>query len=197
MAYRLHSNHDTVPVEKQVMRYVSIDPGQNNFVIRIEKRIGSAVTKLCSRVVTLEQDKHVINFENKRTSWITELHSVLDGYSQYYPEVDIALIERQMPINTRMKCMESVIASYFILKYPHIVVVDLSSKMKAKIFGADKLKHTELKKWSPKLANKLTRIRRDTKYTECIADRVKVDDDADSLVQIEAFVIYVGYASTI
>ena len=197
MAYQLHSDHGCLPVERQVMRYVSIDPGQDNFVIRIEKRVKSVVSSKCSQVRTLEQDKHIISFKNKKSSWLVQLHIVLGSYSKYYPDVDIALIERQLADNTKMKCMEAALASYFIIKWPNMVVVDLSPKLKTDIFAVEKMTYNQKKKWSPDIANKLTKKRGDTLYNERIATRDKIDDDADSLVQIEAFCIHVGYAGTI
>lgn len=197
MTYRVVSNHGKIPTEKQIMTYVSIDPGQNNFDIRIEKRIRSVVRHKCSSIRTLVQSKHIISYKDKKTFWVLQLHRLLDSYAEHYQDVDIVLIEKQMPINTRMKCMEAALQSYFMLKCPHSVIVEISPKLKGKVLAPGvAMTNAELKKWSPKIAAKLTEKRGDKAYFELTAERGKMDDDADTLVQLEAFCIYVGYAGT-
>lgn len=198
MTYRVVSSHGKIPAEKQIMTYVSIDPGQNNFDIRIEKRIRSVARHKCSSIRTLEQGKHIISYEDKKTFWVLQLHRLLDGYAEHYQSVDIALIEKQMPLNTRMKCMEAALQSYFMLKWPHIVVAEVSPKLKSKMLAPGvAMTKTELKKWSPRMAAKLSEKRGDKAYFDLTAERGKMDDDADTLVQIEAFCIHVGYAGTL
>lgn len=199
MTYRIRSPHAGLPEMKQVMTYVSFDPGQNNFVIRIEKRVGSIVGSTCTRIQTLVQDKHVISYESK-TYWMLTLHEVLRTYSKYWSSVDIALIEAQMHDNTRMKCMEAALISYFVLEHPDITVIELSPKLKGRMLSGKKMKSRELKQWSPTVASDLCKIRKDVKYAEILASRevqTKQDDDADTLIQIEAFCMFVGYKTTV
>lgn len=180
------------------MNYISFDPGEDNFAIRIEKRVSSSLdTRKCTSVKTLVQDKYSISFEDNNDFWLLHLYRILDSYAEYYPTIDIALVETQMHINTRMKCMEAAIFAYYLLRYPAIVVVDISPKLKSKMLSNKKMNHAELKKWSPQVAVKLTKLRRDDKYFECMADRDEMHHDADTLVQIEAFCAYVGYCTTI
>ncbi len=196
MTYRLLSGQ--LPLDRPIMRFVSFDPGQDNFSIRIEQRRCPSGSKLCSSIVTLVQELHSVDFESP-DPWLLQVHQLLDAHAQYYTEAgDFVLIEEQMHVNTRMKCMEVAIASYYILKHPRLVVVLVSPKLKSKIFATDDMTHAELKKWSPKIALKLCKFRGDERYMQLVSERGKNNEhhDADTLVQIEAFCVHANYPTT-
>lgn len=200
MSYTIHSKHEHIPVEKHSMQYISIDPGEYNFAARIERRYGSIVKHKCTSIKTLKQEKHVIKFgKAKKRGYsqsvsILNIIKILDGYSDYYPNTDIAIIEGQMTINTHMMHVQSVIISYFLVRYPNVVVIEQSSKLKGKALGAPRgISRTKLKKWSVETSKSLAKTRGDNTFLEYIRNQDKPDDDADAYIQIEAFCAYVGY----
>jgi hypothetical protein len=184
------------------MQYASFDPGENNFAIRIERRYKSVVKKKCSNIKTLDQGKHIINYKKikkpraaPRSVIVSGIIDILDSYAEYYHDTDIAIIERQMPINGHMMRLQDVIISYFLLKYPDIVVITVSPKLKGTILGGP-AGRAKLKKWSVVESKSLAKKRKDNIYLEYIQNQEKPDDDADAYVQIEAFCKYVGYQLT-
>jgi hypothetical protein len=198
----IHSKHDNVPKEKHLMQYASFDPGEKNFAIRIERRYKSVVTNKCSSIKTLYQGKHIINYKKIKKSktptycfTVSGIIDILDKYSEFYLNTDIAIIERQMPVNGRMMRLQDVIISYFLLKYPDIVVITVSSKLKGTILETPR-NRTNLKQLSVTKSKYLAKKRKDNVYLEYIDTQIKPDDDADTLVQIEAFCRHVGYQRT-
>src|SRR5437868_13379376 len=120
----------------------------------------------------MTQSKHKVTFQREflrgdtggtRCFSTSELIDILDSYTEYYPQVNIALVEGQMAINFNMMHMQSVIISYFLMKQPHIVVVEVSSKLKGTNLGATDLNRQQLKKWGIEKAMYLA-AERDDKY---------------------------------
>lgn len=212
--YIIHSDHKKLPKERDETNYISFDPGQTNFTVRLESRTANRAKhgRYCTTIETLAQAKHTVTFQRvlldnkKATRCLStiELVAVLDSYIEFYDKVNIALVEGQMAINYNMMHMQSVIISYFLLKYPHIVVVEISAKLKGTNLGATNLNRTQLKKWGIEKARYLAEQRGDKFFLDYLDKQVKgkpkkdckIDDDTDNYIQIEAFCVEVGYQLT-
>ena len=207
--YIIHSNHKSIIEEQDVMDYISFDPGEKNFTIRLERRVRGK-DKYCKEILTLEQAKIPISFQREIVGKGTKCFSTkqiieaLDKYEEYYADMSVALIEGQMAINYNMMHLQGVLISYFLLKYPHIMVVEISSKLKGIKLGSPDLARHYLKKWSIDTAEQLAILRKDKVFLDYIAKQkagkkkseYKIDDDTDNYIQIEAFCIEVGYQIT-
>jgi hypothetical protein len=107
--------------------------------------------------------------------------------------------------------MQSVIIGYFLLTQPHVVVVEISPKLKGTRLGAPKLSRPSLKKWGIEKALYLADQRGDQVFIDYINNqeilaarskklgtnvKLKLDDDTDNYIQIEAFCVEAGYQLT-
>ena len=230
--YTIHSSHKAIPEEKDIMTYISFDPGEDTFDIRVETRLRG--DKHCSSISTVAQGKHPINYtrvtseSSKGTcSASDDIHAaskstcstskgtcsvvvssviaILDSYMSWIPTPDVALIERQMEVNTNMMILQTIIATYFILRHPAMFVVDISPKLKGDNLGAPaKMTRPKLKAWGIIKAEHLATLRGDNVFLKYISDQrvgkkkseYKIDDDTDNYIQVEAFCVEVGYQTT-
>jgi len=188
------------------MTYLSFDPGQNHFSVRLERRYTCPLG-----METVAQGKHVVEYTRTSHGTVTtslmvsSVISILDYYLNLAGNViDIAVIERQMEDNTAMIRLESVLISYFLMRYPKTFVVDISSKLKGDNLGAPKLKRPQLKRWGEEMAMVLALKRDDKWFLNYIREQVqgkkrsdyKIDDDTDNYIQLEAFCREAGYFLT-
>ena len=209
--YIIHSNHTSLPVERQTMHYISFDPGRKNFDLRIERRNMSQVGTTCASIKTVIHQRLVVNYARSThkagafiytTSESTlAIIAILDNVARLLEHVDIALIEGQMDTNREMMHMQHTIITYLILRYPNIVVVEPSSKLKSKNLNAPpNLNRYHLKKWSVVAGKEYATLRGDKKFLrhlkELEALDIKLDDSTDNLLQIEAMCVEAGYQLT-
>lgn len=208
--YTIHSSHKAVPEEKDIMTYISFDPGEHTFDIRVETRLRG--DKHCSSISTVAQGKHPINYVRDNVSKsgthsvvVSSVIAILDSYMSWIPMPDVALIERQMEVNTNMMILQTIIATYFILRHPQMFVVDISPKLKGDNLGAPaKMTRPKLKAWGIIKAEHLATVRGDDTFLKYINDQrvgkkkseYKIDDDTDNYIQVEAFCVEVGYQTT-
>jgi hypothetical protein len=203
--YIIHSVHTELPEEEEdVMNYVSFDPGKKNFDIRFESRSDDSIK-------TLQQAKYVIPYLRTKT-WtgtsseaVITVINILDSYSKLLKNTHVALIEDQMCINNDMMYLMTIIITYFLCRYPKMLVVTVSSRLKGTNLGAPpKISRKELKAWGEYKAKALARSRGDVKFLNYLTaqskglppSKVKIDDSTDNLIQIEAFCVEAGYRLT-
>lgn len=211
--YIIYSNHDELPKQGPVLNFVSFDPGQKNFDIRLESRDRNAI-------VTRAHAKYDIPMKRSRTSIgtysevITYIVGLLDSYSHFLGDTHIALIEDQMNVNNGMMMVYTSIITYFVCRYPDMVVIAPSSKLKGKCLGAPDMTRHELKAWGVGKATRLALQRNDRVFLDFLDAmtaeikrqkdsgvpaakiKVKLDDSTDNYIQIEAFCTLVGYRTT-
>lgn len=222
--YHKISSHDNVTRNwtQGFYRVVSIDPGEKNLAIRIERR--SVDAKIIVTEFFDKYDLHSYSTINNTSSGtnirggkgvkndgrngsVSEIYDIvikiLDKYIQYFLESHMILIERQMTINYRMVRLSQCIITYFLMKlekaiyYP--MIFEISNKLKSDMLNAPKgLNPKEMKQWAIELALLILECRGDTKSIEHIktAPKRKQDDLSDVVIQIEAFFYYYGYKTT-
>ena len=107
-------NHVPYPEKKIIF---SIDPGRVNFACRLEERKddGTIIGLLFIRA----------RFEelNEITDFFEKNHTLLS-------QTTICIVEKQMSINYTMIRVAQHVETYFLTKYPHVAVFEISSKLK-------------------------------------------------------------------
>ena len=200
--YIIHSNHDKLPDELETMNYISFDPGAKNFDVRFESRSHDITTRAQAKYdVPFARTRTCTGTISKATVYIVD---ILDSYAPLLQDTHIALIEDQMCINNDMMHILSVLVTYFVCKYPHIVVIAPSPMLKGRELGAPDLPRKELKEWGEVMARDLARRRGDRKFLRYLdaqsvglcKSKIKTDDSTDNLIQIEAFCVVAGYKLT-
>lgn len=166
-----------------VFNVISIDPACKNFAIRCEVR-----TKTCVTTIRLMKEKFDDSIQLYKQ--ITEFLNRFD-----FTSCDICLIERQMSVNYTMIRASQHCITYFCIKYPHMIVVEESPKLKTRILNAPpKLNYNERKKWSIQEAERLFDMYGDSEGKRLFKSiKGKKDDAADTVTQAEAFFILIGY----
>ncbi len=188
-------------------RVVSIDPGEKNLAIRIEKRSYDA------RNITTEIfDKHnlydysLINPDNDKeckTPIYDMCNKIFDQYMRYFITSHIIIIERQLPQNYRAVRISQSLITYFLITlknsslYP--MIYEINNKLKTKQLDAPpNLTDKMTKKWAIELCMLILKKRGDDVSLQIIekAPKRKQDDLSDTVVQIEALFRYFGYPTT-
>lgn len=191
-------------------RIISIDPGEKNLAIRIERRSPDA-----KNIITEFFDKYDLsthstiskNYDSRKESSISEVYditiNILDKYKQYFLESHMILIERQMTINYRMVRLSQCIITYFLITLKNAIycpmIYEISNKLKSDMLNAPKgLNPKEMKQWAIQLAILILEQRGDHESKKIIetAPKRKQDDLSDVVIQIEAFLYYHGYKTT-
>jgi len=166
-------NHVPYPEKKIIF---SIDPGRVNFACRLEERKddGTIVGLLFVRA-RFEEMSEIIDFFEKN-------HELLS-------QTTICIVEKQMSINYTMIRVAQHVETYFLTKYPHVAVFEISSKLKVgkeiTILTAKDilLKGNDLKSYEmlEKLGNPIKEKGKRKPKKE------KLDDLCDTVCQIQAF----------
>jgi len=199
--YYIHtSNRKDRLWTQDYIKVVSIDPATVNLAIRIEKRYkkvsrhpGLIVPKVFDKTNVFEEvmeGSHLINHTFRN------IVRFLDQYADQYPTCHYIIVERQMTVN--IKCLKICqhILTYFMLKLqdaplcPSIIEID--PKLKGKVFQFPK--GSDPKKEAIEKATQLLTDRGDTWSLQVMHHcfKTKKDDLADTVVQIEAFMLYTG-----
>lgn len=176
--YTLHTNNPKVKFTK----IVSIDPGIVNYALRIEDRTQKGKIKT---VVMLRK-----NFETFNDDLFVRVNKFFETYHEEFATCTVLIIESQLNF---IKCdwirIFQHTITYFMLKYPDISIVEISSKAKGKVLGWQKDISPPLKKWSVIKALELLNERGDNKGIKIIEGEDKKDDVSDTVCQIEALII--------
>lgn len=188
-------------------RVVSIDPGEKNLAIRIEKRSYDA-----KNIITEVFDKHDLysyslinpnNEKNCNTPIYDMCINLFEQYMNYFLTSHMIIIERQLPHNYRAVRLSQSLITYFLLTlrnssfYPMIYEID--NKLKTKQLKApSNLTDKMTKKWAVELCRLILNKRGDNISLEIIekAPKRKQDDLSDTVVQIEALFKYFKLPTT-
>lgn len=207
--YTIFSPHLSLPKEKDVMTYITFDPGEYTFDVRVERRTRGV--DCCLLVETVEQNKHRVNCQREAVKgtgtasfFFSSVTSILEEYRKHLSDLDIVIVERQMEVHTGMMVLQTTIVSYFLLCYPGVFVVDISPRLKGDHLGAPAVHdYKQLKAWGVGRALALAEKRGDALFLSYIdsqrkgkKSQWKLDDDTDNYMQAEAFCAEVGYQLT-
>jgi len=118
----------------------------------------------------------------------------LDKHKPLFEEIDVIIIEQQMAfgakINTKAIKIGAHCFNYFLMRYPHIEIIEFPAYYKTKILGAAKgLTKPQRKKWSVEEAIHILNIREDFESLTELTCVKKKDDLADTVTQLQAFKI--------
>ena len=174
-------------------QFVSIDPGEKNIAMRIEKKYFDGRTE---PIVYIKENINIDNKGSGMCSVFENLYKFLDQYYPYYLESHFFIIEKQLKCNkeTIIEIAQSIIM-YFIIKLRDSILVPHIIKMDAKIKyhkmhpkGANhELISKKLKAWGVEEAKRLFIESGDTDSLKILDTHSKKDDLADVKLQIEAF----------
>lgn len=172
---------------------ISIDIGVKNFAFRMERRWRHPESHMyVVKLETLSFDLASFpkRFDEKKRSIlfksITEF-IMNPCRSQYYPDVHLLVVERQIEFAPTNIKIQQHIMSFMSAAYPHITIVDLNNKVKSAALGGPKGRE-ELKAWSVMMAYHYMRYH-DRLESVALLDGMsdKNDDISDTIVQLEAF----------
>lgn len=107
----------------------------------------------------------------------------LDKHKSKLGSCSVVLIEQQMNTNVAALKLAQHVRSYMEILFPHVKVVDISSRLKTK--GAPKgMTYSQRKKWC---VEKATKILEDQGSPGLISKFAKKDDIADTICQLQAY----------
>ena len=168
---------------------ISVDPATDNLGLRLEVRTRE-------RTLTVAMTKTNLG---RGTSVYENLTELLDSYHESNLCAHVLLVERQMVFNRdQVVRISQHCISYYMAKYPHVIVIELNSKLKTRILGAPKeLTKPQRKKWSVMKTRELYE-RNDDSVGRRILREIesrgeKLDDVSDTTTQAQAFFELVGY----
>lgn len=208
-SYTVYNCHDCVVDGhefyrgKNIIRILSIDPGLRNFCFRIEVRdyLNRTITPLAYEKYDLtgstESNKVRIDYIYRNVI------TLLNRFYNIINECDLVIIERQMITNYKMIRFSQHIISYLMVKLNNnpikTIIMEIDSKLKSQQLKAPKfIDKRDVKKWSIQKAIELATIRSDYTSLNIIntAKGAKKDDFADTLVQIESFLMLFNLPTT-
>jgi hypothetical protein len=191
--------------EHEFTQYISLDPAIKNLAIRVEKRYknGKIECLFTDKYAPLEDEKITINNKEILSNKLyVNIINILSKLEQYFPETHYVIVERQLPQNIKATRVMQQIICFFMLslqnKHYYASIIEVDPKLKGKMLGAPKgCRENELKKWAIVKALELAEMRND-EYTLKILNtkRLKKDDLADVLCQIEGFCVYMNLPET-
>lgn len=169
---------------------ISIDPGTVNFAIRVERRKGDLVECLIfDKVNVSNTDAGVCQVYKKLTDF-------LDKYLPILKLANLILIEKQLKVNYKATRIAQHTISYFTIKLSNSVnlprLYEVDPKLKSNVLESPpKMNKKEVKKWAITTATKILTERNDSYCLGVLQHfKSKQDDLADTICQIEAFLIY-------
>ena len=189
---RIVSKHKEKHVIKSLEKggiFGSIDPAQKNYTLRFEKRPSSTHRK---KVIKATEFCRVdlLSKSNDEDKFITlALNDFLSSYD--FSEVKCVFVERQMAENYKSTWIAHHTYAFLSIKYPNVIIVEISATLKTKMLGAPPgLNKTYIKKWAVEKSLKLLKKRKDESSIDYINVDRKKDDKADTIVQLEAICVY-------
>lgn len=167
---------------------VGLDPAIKNFALGIETRnYGKQASTL-----------HLFKFgvkkkvENNEQYFCTDFIDMLDKYKEWWPQINLVVIERQMSTNPDAYRIAQHALTYFLLMCPQAIIVEVNPKLKGKILGAPKgLTYAATKKWGIEIGKELLIERNDIIGLRALQGKGKKDDLCDVICELEAFFIYI------
>jgi hypothetical protein len=193
----------------KVIRFLSIDPGTDNYAIRVEERCIDKDTFTNTSVKTLLSTnnhlkrKYQSPYEDDQNylPLYRILTDILDENLELFLTCHIVVVERQMPFNYKASRVMQHTLTYFFVKmkdnYNLPLILEVDPKLKGKELMAPKtLNSRGLKEWAIEKARHLFMLRGDKLGLELLETEKKQDDVADTACQIEALCSYLGYPLT-
>lgn len=182
------------------IQIVSIDPASKNYALRIEKRWSA------EQIETLVFEKTdftpQIDEKTNQNNIYQKLTSYLEQYSNIYKYTHLIIIERQPPINYITVRLSQHTLSYFLEKLkgnplnPSIIEINPNLK-KSQLGGPTHLTDRAMKKWFVSKTISLCQYSKDDLSLQIIESARKKDDLADARCQIEAFLSYCEWPTSL
>jgi hypothetical protein len=166
-------NHVSYPEKKIIF---SIDPGRVNFACRLEER---------------KEDGTIIGLIYKRMRFeeMLDINRFFEEHHDLLSQTTICIVEKQMPINYTMIRVSQHVETYFLTRYPHVAVYEISSKLKVgkdiTIDTAKKLLLEGKDQISYDLLERLGNPKKEEGKRK--PKKEKLDDLCDTICQIDAF----------
>ena len=167
-------NHVPFPEKKVIF---SIDPGRVNFACRLEERKDDG---------TIES----LMFIRARFEQLTDIQKFFEDNHHLLSQTTICIVEKQMSINYTMVRISQHVESYFLTKYPHVAVYEISSKLKVgKDVTIETAKNKLLEGKDQKSYDMLEKMGNPIKEPgKRKPKKEKLDDLCDTVCQIDAFI---------
>jgi hypothetical protein len=166
-------NHVPYPEKKIIF---SIDPGRVNFACRLEERKEDG---------TIEG----LIYKRMRFEELLDIQKFFEEHYELLSQTTICIVEKQMPINYTMIRVSQHVETYFLTKYPHVAVYEISSKLKVgkdiTIDTAKKLLLEGKDQISYDLLESLGNPKKEAGKRK--PKKEKLDDLCDTICQIDAF----------
>jgi hypothetical protein len=122
---------------------------------------------------------------------LTNFNDILDGCEEWWPHINLVIVERQIPGKKTYPLYVHTL-SYFLLKCPNAIVLDVSPMLKGRVLEAPPhLNTTGLKKWSVEIGLCIVKERNDEFALEQLKSG-KLDDKTDVIAEIKAFMEYLS-----
>lgn len=166
-------NHVPFPERKIIF---SIDPGRVNFACRLEERkVDGSIEGLL--------------FIKARFEELLDINKFFDQHYDLLSQTTICIVEKQMSINYTMIRVSQHVETYFLTKFPHVAVFEISAKLKVgkevTIDTAKQILERGKDQTSVKLLEKLGNPQKEAGKRK--PKKEKLDDLCDTVCQIEAF----------
>lgn len=189
-------NKDDIYEWNDTIKVISIDPGIQNYCIRVEERpfkkgiIKPIITHLYDKLKLKKVDVGLEN--NNKCNHYQLLTNYLDTHLELFKQCNLVIIERQMPFNYKATRIAQHTITYFMTLLrnlqQHIIIIEVDSKLKGKELGAHPhMRDMDIKQWAIQEANRLLTLRNDVFSLNKIKKERKKDDLCDTVCQIEAF----------
>lgn len=166
-------NHVPFPDKKIIF---SIDPGRVNFACRLEER---------------REDGCIdgLIYKRMRFEELLDIQKFFEEHHDLLSQTTICIVEKQMPINYTMIRVSQHVETYFLTKYPHVAVYEISSKLKVgKDVTIDTAKKLLLEGKDQRSYDLLDRMGNPVKEVgKRRPKKEKLDDLCDTVCQIDAF----------
>src|SRR5437016_9822853 len=181
------------------IQILSIDPATDNCGIDIERRYGNGtIDTLLLQKVNLNEYKKIPFgdlasnvFDENETNIYVNCNAYLDSLQSYFLEMNWIIIEQQHPSNYATVRLSQHMISYFLIKCPHCVIMDVDSHLKSSQLGIPKgLPQNELKKLTVGMVVQFMIQYQDHNGLKFINEYRRQHDIADAKAQVEALCKY-------
>lgn len=193
--YTIHSTNTDLEslLEKESFYSLSIDPGESCIAYLIEETFPRE--ELRSNTILLELFGVNARVEDNSTSFIPR---ILDEFTDpdleaWWPSIGLVVIERQMANNPEIWRMTWIFLTYFLMKCPQAIILEVSSKLKGKVLGSQK--GEDLGKWSVMTGEYILQERQDEYALKRLrmseVEKKRKHDMTDTICQLYAFLKYI------
>jgi hypothetical protein len=207
------NNRNTTP-----LKIISIDPGITHFCLRVEERLGTDTLKTLQFIKTNIGDRSKLkkkgvsnnmeqngllgdccvaqHVDERYAVAFNEPFRVYGRLTRLLDEIDLSgvhvvVVESQMLINYKMTRLGQHIIGYFIQRSLREqltpLIVEVEPRLKTMHL---KPKPLDVKKWAVENAREIASRRGDIEGLKLLEQKGKVNDFADTLVQVEYFFAY-------